>query len=83
MGKLYRFTEMLFWMQTVTDNSARITLKRASITLKLSELEHLLLNLTTMANQLARYRRISLRAEYRGSDYLHSSYRIGVSMCSI
>jgi hypothetical protein len=41
-------------MQTVAENSARIAIDRASITLKLPKLEYLMLNLTAMANLLAR-----------------------------
>lgn len=46
--------ETSFRMQTVAENSARIAIDRASITLKLPKLEYLMLNLTAMANLLAR-----------------------------
>jgi hypothetical protein len=42
-----------FRMQAVTENSAKITLDHASLTVRLHELEYLVLNLTTLANQLA------------------------------
>jgi argininosuccinate lyase len=44
---------MSFRMQTVVENPARIALDRIFITLRLPELEYLLLNLTALANQLA------------------------------
>ena len=43
-------------MQTVGENSATIVLDPTSITLRLHELEYLVLNLATLANQMARYR---------------------------
>jgi len=43
-------------MQTVAENSARIVLDLTSITLRLHDLEYIVLNLTTLANQMARYR---------------------------
>ena len=43
-------------MQTVAENSAKIVLDHTSITLRLHELKYLLLNLTTLANQMARYK---------------------------
>ena len=45
-------------MQTVAENSARIALDRASTCLKLPDLEYLLLNRTTLANQLGRYKQV-------------------------
>jgi hypothetical protein len=48
--------EMSFRMQTVAENFVRIALDRTSVTLSLPELEYLLLNLTTLKNQLARYK---------------------------
>jgi hypothetical protein len=47
---------MSFRMQTVAGNSARITLDHKSLTLRLRELEYLVLNLTALANQMARYK---------------------------
>jgi len=47
---------MSFRMQTVEENSARIALDQTSFTFRLHELEYLLLNLTTLANQMARYK---------------------------
>ena len=41
-------------MQTVAENPAIIALDRTSVTLRLLELEYLLLNLTALANHLAR-----------------------------
>jgi argininosuccinate lyase len=43
-------------MQTAANNSAKFIFDRASITLKLHELEYLMWNLTTLANRLARYK---------------------------
>lgn len=43
-------------MQTVAENFVRIALDRTSVTLSVPELEYLLLNLTTLTNQLARYK---------------------------
>jgi hypothetical protein len=43
-------------MQILAEYYSRIILDRTSITLKLPELEYLLLNLTTLTNQLARYK---------------------------
>jgi len=40
-------------MQTVAENSAKIALDHTSITLNIHELEYLLLNLTTLENQMA------------------------------
>jgi hypothetical protein len=55
-GDPYNCNEMSFRMQTVAKNSARISIDRASTILKLPELEYLPINLTTLANQLARYK---------------------------
>ena len=55
-GERYRCNEMTFRIHTIADNSAKITLGRTSVTLKLPELEYLLLNLTVLANQLEQYR---------------------------
>jgi hypothetical protein len=55
-GERYKYNETSFRMQTVAENSARIALDRTSITLRLPELEYLLVNLTVLANQLARYK---------------------------
>jgi hypothetical protein len=54
--ELYKCKEMSFRMQTLTEYSARIALDRTCITLKLPKLEYMLLSLTTLANQLARYK---------------------------
>jgi hypothetical protein len=43
-------------MQTAANNSSKVIFDRASITLTLPELEYLVRNLTTLANQLARYK---------------------------
>jgi hypothetical protein len=45
----------MFWMQTVTEYSAGIALDQTSVTLRLPDLEYLVLNLNTLANQMARY----------------------------
>jgi hypothetical protein len=50
----YKCNEMLFRMQIVAETSAKVALDRGSIALRLPELEYLLLNLTTLAKQLAR-----------------------------
>jgi hypothetical protein len=47
---------MSFRVQTVAGISARITLHHTSLPLMLYELEYLLLNLTALANQMARYK---------------------------
>ena len=47
---------MSFRIQTVAEYSAMIVLDKTSITLRIHELEYLVLNLTTVANQMARYR---------------------------
>ena len=47
---------MSFRMQTVAEISARIALDHTSLTLRLHELEYLVLNLTTLPNQMARYK---------------------------
>jgi hypothetical protein len=76
-GGQYKCNEMSFRMQTVVGNSARIILDHTSLSLRLNELEYLVLNPTFVANhgavQASRSRRISLRAEYRGSNDLRSS----------
>jgi hypothetical protein len=59
----------MFRIQTVAENSARIALDRSSVSLRLPELEYLLLNLTTLANQLARYK----LAEADVSAYVQSA----------
>jgi len=74
-------------MQTVAENSARIAIEPASINLKLPELDYLMLNLTAMANQLARYR----LAENDVSSYVQSAAQAmgyvppaeQVSLCAI
>jgi hypothetical protein len=66
MGDRYKCKEMTFRMQTVADTSAKIAFKRASIPLRLLDLEYLLENLPVLANQLTRYR----LAEYDVSDYV-------------
>jgi hypothetical protein len=45
-----------FLVQTATNNSAKVIFDHAFITLTLPELEYLVRNLTTLANQLARYK---------------------------
>ena len=55
-GEQYKCKEMSFRMQSVAENLARIVLDHMSITLRLHELEYLVLNLTTLANQMAWYR---------------------------
>ena len=47
---------MSFRMQTIAETSARIALNHTSVTLRLQELEDLVLNLTTLAHQMARYK---------------------------
>ena len=42
-------------MQTVAENLARIALDRTPLTLSLHELQYLVLNLTSLVNQMARY----------------------------
>ena len=73
-------------MQTIAVNSARIALDRTSVMLKLPELEYLMLNLTALSNQLARYKLaetdVSVYVQ-SGSDYFRSSRKIGVSFCAI
>jgi hypothetical protein len=54
-GGRYRCNEM-FRMQTFAENAARIAFDRTSATLKLLELQYLMLNLTALSNQLARYK---------------------------
>jgi hypothetical protein len=53
----------------VAGNSARITLDHTSLTLRLHELEYLVLNLTALANQMARYK----LAEADVSAYVQSA----------
>jgi hypothetical protein len=60
---------MSFQMQTVSENSTRIAIVWASINFKLPELEYVMSNLTTLANQLARCR----LAETDISDYVQSA----------
>ena len=55
-GERYRCNEMSYRTQTVAENSARIALDRTSVTLRLPELKYLLVNLTTLANQLVWYK---------------------------
>ena len=47
---------MSFRMQTVAGNSTRISLDHTSLTLRLHELEYLMLNFTALANQMVRYK---------------------------
>ena len=54
--ELYKCNEMSFRVQTLTEYSARIALDRTPITLKLPKLEYMLLSVTMLANQLARYK---------------------------
>jgi hypothetical protein len=60
---------MSFRIQTVAENSARITVDHTTLTLRLHELEYLVLNLTTLANQMTRYE----LAEADVSAYVHSA----------
>jgi hypothetical protein len=55
-GEQYKCNEMSFRMQTVAENSVKITLNHASLTLRLHELKYLVLNLTTLVNQIAWYK---------------------------
>jgi hypothetical protein len=55
-GKQYTCNKMSFRMQTVAEKLARITLDHASLTLRLHELVYLVLNLTSLANQMGRYK---------------------------
>jgi hypothetical protein len=48
--------EMSLRIQTIAQNSARFALDHTSVTFRLPELEYLLLNLSALANQLARYK---------------------------
>jgi hypothetical protein len=43
-------------VKTAANNPARVVFDRAYITLKLHELEYLMRNLNTLANQVARYK---------------------------
>jgi hypothetical protein len=43
-------------MQTAANNSAKVIFDHTCITLRLLELEYLVRNITTLANQLARYK---------------------------
>jgi len=52
-GERYKCNEM-FRMQTVAESSTRTALDQTSVTLRLLELQYLLLNLTALANNLAR-----------------------------
>lgn len=56
-------------MQTVAENSARIALDWTFVILRLPKLEYLLLNLTALAIQLARYQ----LAESDVSEYVQSA----------
>jgi hypothetical protein len=56
-------------MQTVAENSAKISLNWTSITLRLPKLKYLLLNLTAVANHLVRYK----LAEYDVFEYMQSA----------
>jgi hypothetical protein len=53
-GEQYKCNELSFRVQTAANNSTMVVFDRASI--KLHELEYLMRNLTTLANQLARYK---------------------------
>jgi hypothetical protein len=55
-GEQFKCKEVSFRMQTAANNSARVIFDHASITFRLPELEYLVRNLTTLANQLARYK---------------------------
>jgi hypothetical protein len=55
-GEQYKSEELSFRVQTAAKNSTRVNFDGASNTLKLHELEYLMRNLTTLANQLARYK---------------------------
>ena len=68
-GEQYKCNQMAFRMRTVAENSASIALDHMSITLNLHELEYLLLNLTSLANQMTRY----ILAEADVSAYLQSA----------
>ena len=54
----YRCNELSFCLQTVTgvEAAAKISMDRRSITVKVGELNYLLLNLLTLVHQLKRYR---------------------------
>ena len=68
----YRCNELSFRLQTVTggiEPAAKLTMDRTSITLKVGELKYLLLNMSTLVRQLARY----TMAENDVSGYVHSS----------
>jgi hypothetical protein len=60
---------MSFRMQTVAGNSARITLDNTSLTLRLHELEYLVLKFSALANQMARHK----LAEADVSSYVQSA----------
>ena len=49
-GEQYKCNKM-FRMQTVAENSAKFVIDHTFITLRLHELEYLVLNLTTLANR--------------------------------
>ena len=53
-GEQFKCNQMSFRMQNVAENSANIVLDLTSITLRLHELQYLVLNLTTLSNQVAR-----------------------------
>jgi hypothetical protein len=55
-GEQYKCNVMSFRMQTVAEISAKIVLDHTSVTLRLHELQYLVLNLTTLANQVARFK---------------------------
>jgi hypothetical protein len=87
-GEQYRCKEVSFRMQTDANNSANVIFDHASITLTLPELEYLVRNLTTLANQLAWYKLaeadVLTYAQCRGSNEpCSSSYRTSVYICAI
>ena len=53
-GEQYKCNEVSFRMQTVAETSARIAFDHTSVTLTLHELQYVVLNLTTLANLMAR-----------------------------
>jgi Rad3-related DNA helicase len=55
-GEQYKCNGLSFRVQTAANNLAWVVFDRASITLKLDELEYLMRNLTTLANYLGRYK---------------------------
>jgi hypothetical protein len=67
----YKCNELSFLLQTVTggvEPAAKFTNDRRYITLKVGELKHLLLNMSSLVRQLARY----TMAEKDVSEYVHS-----------